>query len=257
MTRLYVPAGVALLLMLGMTWQEAKFSDRFTGSSVSEAELNARFSKVPLEVGPWKGVAQAVSQEVLDAAGAVGHVNRRYQNEETGDVVDLWLIVGHAREICRHTPDICYPSNGFSPIGTPLVMEFDRSDGAEAEFKSAKFRSESEQSGLQVVRVFWAWNGNEGEHTNWEAPEYQKQHFGNNPALYKVYFKYQLKKNDEDDLKNSPAAEFGSVMLPVIDRTIFPERFDGTPAADTPSADGAPGDVPSGAETEETQAAAE
>ncbi len=28
--------------------------------------------------------------------------------------VTVWLIVGHSKDVMRHTPDICYPSSGFT-----------------------------------------------------------------------------------------------------------------------------------------------
>ena len=40
-------------------------------------------------------------------------MQREYHNVRTGEKVRLWLIVGHAREVSAHTPDICYPSQGF------------------------------------------------------------------------------------------------------------------------------------------------
>ena len=39
--------------------------------------------------------------------------SREYKNAITGETVGIWLIVGHAKDIMRHTPDICYPSSGF------------------------------------------------------------------------------------------------------------------------------------------------
>ena len=105
---------------------ESVYSDRFTGTSIDVAEFNQRFARIPKdpkvapELGSWVGVDNPVTEETLNTAGAVSHVSRTYTNQQTGDRVDLWLVVGHARDIGRHTPDICYPSQGFAMDGTQL-----------------------------------------------------------------------------------------------------------------------------------------
>lgn len=227
MMRLYIPVAVTVVLLAAATWQEAIYSDRFVTTNVALDEIGKRFANVPQEVGPWKGADKAVSDEVVSAAGAVHHMNRTYVNENTKEKVDVWLIVGHSREICRHTPNICYPSQGFSMIGDPLQQVIATTDGKEAVFHSAKFRSESLE-GLHAERVFWAWNGNRGEQLSWEAPSYQKQRFGNNPALYKLYFTSRLSGDEamvEGDLSKSTAVKFAQLMIPKIDEALFPERY--------------------------------
>jgi hypothetical protein len=245
MARLYVPTAVAVFLLFVLTWKEAQYSDRFRDSSVSEMEFESRFSKVPKTLGPWKGKDVGVTEEVLEVAGAVSHVNRTYVNEDTGEVVDLWLIVGHSRDICRHTPDICYPSQGFSPIGTPVQQKIVLSDGEEAGFNTAKFRNESPQ-GLVERRVFWSWNANREGQQSWEAPEpgWQRLHFGNNSGLYKLYFTFTLPRG-KDEIVDNPAVRFAKAMLPEINRALFedaPSKSAGDPgAAAEKSAAAAPG----------------
>lgn len=225
MNRLYIPAAVAIVAIVGLTAWAAHFSDRFTSSSMTAAEFGSRFKNVPLQIGDWVGQDQPIDPSTLEQAGAVSHVSRRYINQRTNQQVDLWLIVGHAREICRHTPDICYPSQGYSQIGSrikfPIVAPADPDHPAE--FFTAKFRNEG-TLGTKTERVFWAWNGNEPEKDEWEAPEYQKQHYGNNTALYKMYFTSQMSSDDEETGKNT-AVEFAKLALPDINRALFPERY--------------------------------
>jgi hypothetical protein len=230
MTRLYIPTAVAVVLIAALTWQEAKYSDRFNDSSITAAQFGQRFVNVPRVVGPWEGVDQAVSGEVLSVAGAVSHVNRTYVNVNTQEEVDLWLIVGHSRDVCRHTPDICYPSQGFAQIGSALKHVIKLPDGEEATFNTSKFRNESSE-GLRARRVYWAWNGNDEEHQVWEAPDYTKLHFGNNRALYKLYFTYTIPPRKDDDINDNPATEFAKLMIPRINAVLFPERAAGDPGA--------------------------
>jgi hypothetical protein len=230
MIRLYAPVAVAVIAILGLTFWEAQLSDRFTSSSMTAEEFGKRFRNVPNTLGNWVGQDNPVEQATLEQAGAVSHVNRRYVNSETGQQVDLWLIVGHAREICRHTPDICYPSQGYSQQGSRVVFPIETSDdeGEPAKFFTAKFRNES-NLGSRMERVFWAWNGNREGQDQWEAPEFQKLHYGNNTALYKMYFTAPMSDSDEAVARNK-AVEFAKLMLPHINRALFPERYQGQPA---------------------------
>lgn len=234
MLRLYVPVAVTVILIASMTFWESIYSDRFTSSSVTAAEFGKRFANLPKEIGPWVGVDVPVAEETLKIAGAVNHVNRRYTNIETKDEVDLWLVVGHSRDISRHTPDICYPSHGFSMDGVQLKQEITPADGGKkANFHTARFKQESSLGhGGPLKRVFWAWNPNYKDQVDWVAPESSRLEFGNNTALYKLYFTSPMKERDESVADNT-AVKFAELALPVINETLFPT------AATTPT-------VPSG-----------
>jgi hypothetical protein len=87
--------------------------------------------------------------------------------------------------------------------------------------------------------VFWSWNANEEDQgsneedqKSWEAPKHQKLHFGNNPALYKLYFTYTIPRDGDDDLGDNPAVRFAKEMLPEVNRALFPEEGGVAPDAD-------------------------
>jgi hypothetical protein len=225
MLRLYIPVAVTVVLIASLTFWESIYSDRFTGSSVDAAEFGKLFANVPKEVGPWVGDENPVKEETLNTAGAVNHVSRTYVNRDTGQKVDLWLIVGHARDIVRHTPDICYPSQGFAQDGTTQKQSIEAVDGTKAVFNTARFRQESPLGqGGPLVRVFWGWNANKPEEKDWIAPESQRIHFGNNTALYKMYFTSSMKDRDELVTGNN-AMEFAKVMIPEVNKALFPELY--------------------------------
>lgn len=252
MLRIFVPAVLAIVAIVGFTVPQAMFTNRFTSGSMTAEEFGQRFSKVPMTIGNWVGTDMEVDKATLEQAGAVNYVSRRYVNTETKQSVDLWLIVGHARDICRHTPDICYPSQGFSQIGERVRWDFEDDENAQdpPTFFTAKFRNE-DNAGSTEKRVFWAWNGNEEGRDRWDAPEPKtwfdwlggkstgpKVYYGNNTALYKVYFTAPMAGIDED-VADNVANDFAEVMLPQIDRALFPERFAGAaplaPPTETPA----------------------
>jgi hypothetical protein len=262
MFRFYAPAAVALLAIVGLTAVEASFSDRFNSSGVSAEEFGKRFANVPKVVGQWVGQDMKEEAATLEMAGAVRHVSRRYTNSETGKSVDLWLIVGHSRDVCRHTPDICYPSHGMAQKGVKVKQSILPPEDEEnpAVFFTSKFRDERGLGG-PLQRVFWAWNGNKEGQYKWDAPEPKsfwswmpikssgpKAYYGNNPALYKVYFTAAMESLDEP-VGDNVAVEFAEVMLPKINHALFPERYPN--AGDDAAADA------SAATTEEAAAASD
>jgi hypothetical protein len=225
MIRLYAPVAVAVVAIVSLTAWAGYYSDRLTSSSVTAAEFGKRFEQVPAKIGDWIGTDTPVDEAVLKQAGAVSHVSRRYVSPTFPDKhVDLWLVVGHSREICRHTPNICYPNQGFSQLGSTQEFTITPAGGEQAgEFFTAKFRNES-KLGTHPERVFWAWNGNEEGKYQWEAPESQKQYYGNNTALYKMYFTAKM-DNEEEEIDKNVALQFAKLALPEINRALFPEQY--------------------------------
>jgi hypothetical protein len=239
MLRLYVPVAATVALILGLTFWESLYSDRFTGSGITAEEFGKQFTKIPKEVGSWIGTDSEVDKKTLEVAGAVNHVSRTYRNSTTGASVDLWLVVGHARDIGRHTPDICYPSHGFAQDGDILRQRIEIPSEEPATFFTARFRNEAALGGGAVQRVFWAWNPNRPDEPQWIAPDGQRRYFANNSALYKMYFTANMKDRDEPVAENV-AVEFAKVMLPAVNRALFPDRYPAEPNAEAkPTGDAA------------------
>jgi hypothetical protein len=217
----YIPYVLGLVVLTGATWWQAQIVDRWGMSSISVEDLQARFASVPLEIGPWKGVDHAVEKEVTKTAGAVAHVNRVYKNQQTGDEVALWLIVGHAKDIVRHTPDICYPAQGYRQSASEIQQTMRTADGSEAVFWTTRYTPESQLSAGQR-RVFWAWSVQpEGsDEPKWEAPGSARRRFGNTRALYKMYFT-SVVTNLEETAASSPCTEFAHICIPEVNNAIF------------------------------------
>gem|GEM_PF-432667 len=216
----YLPFVLAGVLIGGLTLVEARFSDRWHDSSVDAAEFGKRFAQVPMDIGSWHGEDLEVEEDVRNTAGAVNYVSRRYTEASTGSVVTLWLIVGHSRNVCRHTPNICYPNAGFTQESSILKFHLPLPDGKEAVFNTAKFEKADELS-RHVERVFWSWN--HPDRDRWEAPNSPRRTYGNSRALYKIYFTSSVLKGEET-IEESVAVKFAKQMLPLINAALFGDR---------------------------------
>lgn len=224
---LLAPAILGGFLIASLCFVEGLYlKDRWGKPGAEAAAMGERFKNVPKQIGGWEGEDLPVDDQVKNTAGAVNYVSRRYKNEETGGEVRLWLIVGHSRDICRHTPNICYPSSGFRQDGLQIHQRWTEDGGKEADFFTSKFIKD-DVYGRHAERVFWAWN--HPDKNVWQAPADPRQHYGLSRALYKVYFTANVPPN-EAAAEDSVALEFAKLMLPEVDKALFPQANSGAVA---------------------------
>jgi hypothetical protein len=219
----YSPLIVAVLLIVGLTYIEVNMTDRWAGTNVSAEQRAELLNKVPSTVGDWHGDDKPLDANIRKTAGAIGAVQREYHNVRTGEKVDLWLIVGHAREVSYHTPDICYPSQGFQARAQensvyPMVFP----DQPKTDFLTNTFLLEN-TSGQQLRRVFWSWYNpsnkeNEGK-VVWEAPSNARWHFGNTRALYKMYFTSSM-RDPKETAEQSACVRFAREFMPEVNKAL-------------------------------------
>jgi uncharacterized protein DUF3485 len=237
----YLPILLGVLLIVGLTIPQIQMTDRLSGTNITAEEQQKLLERVPLNFGDWHGQDKTVDEKVKKTAGSIGNaVSREYRNSRTGERVDLWLIVGHARDISAHTPDICYPASGFEarakesslfPLVTPGLPE--------TPFLTNTFYKEDQLSGRQLIRVFWTWF-NPSKHPDsvvWEAPGNARWHFGNTRALYKMYFTSSM-RDPMETAEQSAAVHFAKDFLPEVGKALGamqgqPGAEAGGPAAET------------------------
>ena len=215
----YLPIALGILAIVGLTIPQVLMTDRHRGANIS-AETRAELLKnVPEQIGDWIGEDKEVTQEVRDTAGAIGAVSREYRNARTGEKVDLWLIVGHGREISAHTPDICYRGSGFemrAAENSTYTMSFPGQQPAP--FLTNTFFKE-DVTGRRLIRVFWSWYNSESEENKgkvvWEAPTNSRWHFGNTRALYKMYFTSEM-SDPTETADNSACLRFAREFMPIV-----------------------------------------
>jgi hypothetical protein len=220
----YLPIVFGVVAIVSLTVVQSLMSDRFVDSNVTAEQRAKLLANVPKEFGDWQGEDLEVAAEVRDTAGAVGCVSRMYSNLRTGEQVRLWLIVGHARDISAHTPDVCFPSSGFSQRSmTPSLYHFTytgQTDPTNARFWTNTFVKEDSFAGRRLERVFWGWyNPKPGAPVVWTAESNPRWVFGNTRALFKMYFTSEMRDVNETT-EESPAQKFGAEFLPIIERIL-------------------------------------
>lgn len=216
----YIPILLGVVAIVGLTIPEIRMSDRFKDSNVKAEQFAELLKDVPMSIGDWRGEDLPVEEQVQKTAGAVGYVSRAYRNIRTGERVTLWLIVGHAKTITGHTPEICYPSSGFTTRAEKNALHpFPVEGQPKADFYTNTFVKE-DVTGRQLVRVFWSWyRPNDEGKVIWEAPENPRWTFGNERALYKMYFSSEM-RSPKETTEQSPCSRFAQDFLPVVNEAL-------------------------------------
>lgn len=233
-----LPIFIGVLALIGFTVFEARMSGRFQGSNITEEQFAELLKKVPMDIGEWHGTDMPVEDQVKITSGARGYVSRSYHNSVTGNEVTVWLIVGHSKDVVRHTPDVCYPSSGFQTMSPENARETFVFEGQpHANFYTNKFLKEDE-TGRQLVRVFWAWHKpTDDGHVIWKAPDIVRWEFGNSPSLFKLYFTSKM-RDYKETTDESPCMKFAEVFLPIVDKALTTSEQPGSaeaPAAAAPA----------------------
>jgi hypothetical protein len=250
---------LGVLLIVGLTIQQIRMTDRASGSNVSAEERAELISSVPKDFGDWHGDDRPVDPTVQKVAGAIGAVSRTYRNSRTGERVDLWLIVGHSRDVAFHTPDVCYRGSGFEARGKenslyPLVM----SGMPDTPMWTNTFFKE-DVTGRTLIRVFWTWYNPESPENDgkilWEAPSNARFHFGNSRALYKMYFTSEM-RDPMETAEQSSALRFAKDFLPEVNKALAEMHAKLHPGAATETNDksAAPAATTSAEPTDNTKA---
>jgi EpsI family protein len=218
---LWVRVAIACGILLASGFIRSQQAVRI--QSAIAAGLNDSFplEELPMTLGPWQGEPTQIDEKIARGTGATQVVTRRYINQDTGVPVDVILLFGQAVGMYIHTPELCYPSAGFTLAGGPDARTIPTPSGA-APFRALVY-SKGEGTAAQLQEVYYAWRYN----GRW-SPEVGKQkHFERISGMYKVHVARHVTENERRDVGN-PCEAFLRVLLPEMERRMA------TPAARPP-----------------------
>jgi hypothetical protein len=219
----YLPFIVIGLIAVPLTAYQWSMMDWVWGDNIPAQQCAYLLEKeIPSEIGDWVGVDQPVDEKTLRTAGADGYINRVYTNSKTKQQVAVWFIVGHFRQVSRHTPNVCYRNAGYDQYEKQVPYKFEVPDLPTSEFATTKFHKQV--GGADAYeRVFWAWwkpekleAGQSPSDVNivWTAPEDPRLTFGFCRALYKLYFTSASTPEETPD--ESACIQFANEFLPIV-----------------------------------------
>ncbi|MEM8864901.1 MAG: exosortase-associated EpsI family protein [Planctomycetota bacterium] len=222
MTR-FLPVILTAVAITGVAIFNGFTTNRWSGGINAKAEACAAYLEfVPTEVGPWVGEQNDdVDERIRDVAGVVGEpISRRYRHRDTGEVVDLWLIVGHSSLIVRHTPNICYKTAGFRPEEEDHHYKIPvEGEQPMTSWTNLFYRQTPDGQAIQL-RVFWMWyKPQPGAPVQWDAPGHEvndaRDVYAGSKALFKMYFTTPARSPDELP-DESAATKFAQDFVPEL-----------------------------------------
>jgi hypothetical protein len=200
-------------IVLGAGVVHGVYTNRW-GASAELVELAHRIDLLPKQVGDWEGSEVPHSDREWQAAGALGHLSRKYTRRSDGASIGVFLLAGRPSDISSHTPDVCYPGAGYQ-LETPQKTKL--SEGEHAAVFNAQARSTDATAGGDL-RIFWAWNDGQG----WQAPEDPRLSFVSRHALVKLYVVVEESSTRAPGSSSTDiVTEFLGLWLPTSHEALF------------------------------------
>ncbi|MDR3638952.1 MAG: EpsI family protein [Isosphaeraceae bacterium] len=201
----------ALLAASGVIrWKQTQ---RF--QALSEAWKDSPFplDELPLTIGPWRGEAAKLEDQIARATGATDHILRRYVNQATGVKVDLIVLYGPATSVFIHRPETCYPAAGFELAEAQNDHTVQAGD-LRAPFRALVYvRGEGGQTERQEVYYSWRYNG------HWSPDVGTFKQLERIPGMYKVHLARRITEHEKRDVGN-PCEAFLQALLPTLEQRV-------------------------------------
>jgi len=185
--------------------------------------------KIPSTLGVWKllpGGDSRLDSMTMRITGGTDHILRTYMDDFTGVRLVVLVLFGPAEPVLPHTPEACYPANGFTKAEDPMVrtIKYASKDASgreiegNATFRSAVYqkpggRSILRQGVYHSFRLDGQWSPDIGAGRKFPR---------RNPGLFKVQVQRMVAEGERrgDDKVIDPIEQFLSALIPEIEREI-------------------------------------
>ena len=100
-----------ILFLIGLSF----FPLAMPTSSSVDLSLDPLFSKVPMQIGVWKGRNVVLDERTYEILETRNVLSRTFKNPE-GKTVDLLLVGSHRDRRVAHPPEVCYVGANFDIV---------------------------------------------------------------------------------------------------------------------------------------------
>jgi hypothetical protein len=168
---------------------------------------------IPLTFGAWKGRDSELDPQIARGTGSTDRIFRRYVNQETGVVLDAYILYGPSAEMYIHKPEVCYPVAGYQQVAGPDTRTI-RAGSLQAPFLALVY---SKGEGGQEVRqeVYYSWRYN----SHWTPEVGTQKRFERIPGMFKVHIARRVTTRERRDISN-PCEDLLKFLLPEIEHRI-------------------------------------
>jgi len=142
--------------------------------------LGEALQEFPAEVGDWSQIDEVdLSYDAQRQLGCFASFVRFYQHNQTGETIQLALLLGPTGPTSVHTPDICYNSVEYKVHENRARITLETDDFTDS-FWSIYFQSKDVDGGY--LRSVYGWSGD----GNWQSPDSSRFAFAGKPYLFKL-----------------------------------------------------------------------
>jgi hypothetical protein len=225
---------ILLLAVCGLTIAAGAMQGVFTNRWGAKPDLAAAadlLKLIPTEFGDWETRSdQQFDNATVQMLQCAGHINRTYVNRQTGDAINVALLIGPPGPISVHTPEVCYPARDLEVFESPQRVETRPRDEKKDEFWRMVFRSKDLTA--DYMEVWYGWSP--GSQNPWTAPTQPRLVYtaSNAPILWKIQVATPLSP-EASTVQNNPCRRFLEDFTPLV-QSAFDQA--GRPA-ESPDAD--------------------
>ncbi|TWT87511.1 hypothetical protein Mal64_30520 [Pseudobythopirellula maris] len=186
------------------------------GMSQDSIEAASKLASIPQQFGDWQAIeTEPIDQYVCQVLRLQGHLKQQYRNSRTGEMVEVYLVLGPAGPISVHQPEICFKNHAYKQRSERELVAVG-SDQSQQMWSLIFDPSESNLDG-EIVRVYYGWTHG-GE---LRAPEDARLAFVGSSHLYKLQVTCQLPPTADLE-RQDPCGSFLRDFLPVLKPCLNP-----------------------------------
>ena len=217
MKRLYFP--IAILLAVGLTIASGIIQGRMTnrwGAPIDTVAAANRLKEMPRDFGDWRlQEADELDKEVLRQLDPAAYLVRRYQNQQTGDVVNVTVLLGRPGPISVHIPEVCLGTQNYEVVGERQKVAISAAAGAD-EFWWLDYKVRNLGGGH--LRMYYAWSSG----NRWVAPKDPRFWSAGMPYLYKLQLSTVLPPDSTNPKSDDPCRKFLQDFVPAARKYLVP-----------------------------------
>ncbi len=178
-------------------------------STLEQAYRNTElaFSNLPEKFGDWYLEDEhGLSDSALELLECGAFIHHSYRNRESGQVVNLAVMVGPGAKMSIHVPEICFEARNFRLIQERQPEQVDRDCFWHVGFQ---LNDVSERK----LNVYYGWKVED----EWVAPKMPRWAVAGQPVLYKLQLSEHVSAAGQDE---GGARDFLTHFLPLLNEQL-------------------------------------
>ena len=215
---------VGCVLLIGSAVQRKAREAAYAAEAVVLQECPFPLERIPRTLKNWKSVDndQKLDNQTFRITGGKEYVIRKYTDETTGISLIVLVLFGPLEPVIPHTPEVCYPANGFVWADDTLSrsISFVDEDNASADvYPPARFKSALFRKGIQLESVYHSFRV-EGRWTPDVAAERKPSR--RNMGVFKLQVQRLVAPEEQRDRTtlSDPIEDFLKEIVPAIEKEL-------------------------------------